>query len=80
MPKGTRWDTTKEILGYELDGIKRTVQLPKTKSEAVLRELRKVLKKQRIPLKHFLSLAGRLQHAARILPAAKAFFTPLMEA
>jgi hypothetical protein len=81
LAKGdARWDTTKEILGYELDGIKRTVQLPKTKSEALLKELRKVLKKQRIPLKRFRSLAGRLQHAARILPAAKAFFTPLNEA
>jgi hypothetical protein len=56
------------------------IQLPKAKSEALLKELRKVLCKQRIPLKRFCSLVGRLQHAAQILPAAKAFFTPINEA
>jgi hypothetical protein len=81
LAKGdARWDTTKEILRYELAGIKRTVRLPPAKSEALLKELRKVLKKPRVPLKRFCSLAGRLQHAARILPAAKAFFTPLNDA
>jgi hypothetical protein len=81
LDKGdARWDTTKEILGYELDGIHRTVRLPPAKSDALLHELRKVLKKTRVPLKRFRSLAGRLQHAARILPAARAFFTPLNEA
>jgi hypothetical protein len=39
-----------------------------------------VLKKQRVPLKRFRSLAGRLQHATHIPPAAKAFFTMLNEA
>jgi hypothetical protein len=81
LAKGdARWNTTKEILGYELDGIKRTVQLPTAKSEALDKELRKVIRKTRVPLKRFRSLCGRLQHAARILPAAKAFFTPLNQA
>jgi hypothetical protein len=75
-----QWNPIKEVLGYELNGIDRTIQLPKAKSEALLKELRKVLRKQRIPLKRFRSLVGRLQHAARILPAAKAFFTPMNEA
>jgi hypothetical protein len=75
-----RWDTIKEVLGYELDGVNRTIKLPDKKAEALLKELRKVLRKQRVPLKRFRSLVGRLQHAARILPAAKAFFTPLNEA
>jgi hypothetical protein len=65
LAKGdAQWATTKEILGYELDGIRRTVQLPKAKSEALLKELRKVLKKSCVPLKRFRSLVGRLQHAA----------------
>jgi hypothetical protein len=33
-----------------------------------------------VPLKRFRSLAGRLQHVAWILPAAKAFFMPLNNA
>jgi hypothetical protein len=35
---------------------------------------------RRVLLKRFRLIAGRLQHAARILPAAKAFFTPLNNA
>jgi hypothetical protein len=81
LKKGdAQWDPTKEILGYELNGKDRTIRLPQSKSDALLKELRKVLRKQRIPLKRFRSLVGRLQHAARILPAAKAFFTPMNEA
>jgi hypothetical protein len=75
-----RWDTDKEILGYWLNGIHRTVQLPLSRADDLLKEVRAVLKKQRIPLKRFRSLVGRLQHAARILPSAKAFFTPLNNA
>jgi hypothetical protein len=71
---GTRWATTKEILGYELDGILHTIKLPDQKAEALLKELKKVLRKHQVPLKRFWSLAGWLQHAARILSAAKAFF------
>jgi hypothetical protein len=50
------------------------------KDLALLKELRAVLKKNRVPLKRFRSLVGRLQHAASILPAARAFFTPLYNA
>jgi hypothetical protein len=78
MLKGDgRWDPNKEILGYLLNGIDRTIQLPPDRATNLLREIRNVLKKQRIPLKRFRSIAGRLQHAARILPAARAFFTPI---
>jgi hypothetical protein len=75
-----RWDTKKEILGYWLDGIDRTIQLPPSRAADLLREIKAVLKKRRIPLKRFRSLVGRLQHAARILPSARAFFTPLNNA
>jgi hypothetical protein len=36
--------------------------------------------KTHVPLKRFRSLLGRLQHAARILPAAKGLFSPLNKA
>jgi hypothetical protein len=81
LAKGdARWDTTKEILGYWLDGVNRTVQLPPSRADNLLQEVKSILKKKRVPLKRFRSIAGRLQHAARILPAAKAFFTPLNNA
>jgi hypothetical protein len=75
-----RWDTTKEILGYILDGIARTIQLPQDRADDLLKEVHALLKKKCVPLKRFRSLVGRLQHAARILPVAKAFFTPLYNA
>jgi hypothetical protein len=81
LAKGdARWAVQKEILGYLLDGVNRTVQLPHDRAEALLTEVRSILRKQRIPLKRFRSIAGRLQHAARILPAARAFFTPINNA
>jgi hypothetical protein len=63
-----RWDTTKEILGYMLDGIARTIQLPQDGADGLLKEVWAILKKKRVALKRF-----RLQHAACILPVAKAF-------
>jgi hypothetical protein len=81
LAKGdARWNTQKEILGYWLDGINRTIQLPPGRADLLLKEVKSILKKKRVPLKRFRSLAGRLQHAAQILPAAKAFFTPLNNA
>jgi hypothetical protein len=81
LAKGdARWATRKEILGYWLDGVARTIQLPPNRAELLLKEVKAILKKKRVPLKRFRSIAGRLQHAARILPAAKAFFTPLNNA
>jgi hypothetical protein len=66
-----RVDTTKEILGYMLDGIARTIQLPQDRADDLLKEVRALLKKKRVPLKRFRSIVGRLQHAARLLPVVK---------
>jgi hypothetical protein len=81
LAKGdARWEPTKEGLGYEFNGKGRTCQLPQLKAESLLKELQKALRKWCLPLKRFRLLAGRLQHAARIIPAAKAFFTPINNA
>jgi hypothetical protein len=81
LAKGdARWDMLKEILGYWLDGRDRTVQLPLSRATNLLKKVKRILKKERVPLKHFRSIAGQLQHAAHILPAAKAFFTPINNA
>jgi hypothetical protein len=81
LAKGdARWDTVKEVLGYWLDGRNRTVPLPPDRATDLLKEVKKILKKKRVPLSRFRPIASRLQHAARILPAARAFFTPLNNA
>jgi hypothetical protein len=73
-----RWDTMNEILGYMLDGIARTIQLPQDWADDLLKEVRaEILKKKCVALKRFRSFVGRLQHVAHILPVPKAFFTPL---
>jgi hypothetical protein len=75
-----QWDTRKEILGYMLDSINRTVQLPTNRADNLIKEVRATLRKTRVQLKRFWSIVGRLQHAARILSAARGFFTPLYNA
>jgi hypothetical protein len=74
------WYIKKEVIGYNVNGENHTVQVPAPKLEALLKELPKVLHKQRLPLKRCQSLVGRRQHAARILLAAKSFFTLLNKA
>jgi hypothetical protein len=81
LKKGdAQWDPIKELLGFEVNGQRRTVRLPKSKTDPIVMELRRILKKRRVPLKRFLSLAGKLHHAATILPSARSLFTPLNHA
>jgi hypothetical protein len=68
--RDARCDTKKEILGYWLNGVDHTIQLPPSQATDLLKEGRAMLKKQRVPSKRFRSLMGRLQHTARILPLA----------
>jgi hypothetical protein len=50
LAKGdARWDTVKEVLGYWLDGRNRTVQLPPDRAADLLKEVKKILKKKRVP-------------------------------
>jgi hypothetical protein len=56
------------------------MQLPPTRAVGLLTETKNFLRKQQVPLKRFHAIAGQLQHAAQILPAARAFFTPINNA
>jgi hypothetical protein len=70
----------KIILGFLFNGLNRTVQLPSDKAEAMFVEIQRLLKKNRVPLKRFMTIVGRIMNATRILPAAKALTTPLYKA
>ena len=74
------FDIEKEILGFLINGADRTVRLSEQKAKSITDDISKILKKSHIPLKRFRSILGRLQHAARIIPAAKGLFTPLNKA
>jgi hypothetical protein len=70
----------KVVLGFLLDGKGRTVRLPQDKADRICLELTRMLKKNRIPLKRFLSSVEKVSNATRILPAAKGLLTPLYRA
>ncbi len=74
------FETTKDMIGFRFDGIKRTVRLPAEKAVAYIKEVHTVLHCKTVPLKTLQMLVGKLQHALVILPAAKGFFTLLNRA
>ena len=70
-----RFCPQKEILGFLVDGRTRTVCLPQRKVATLISDLDLLLRGCKASLKCFRSLAGKLRHAAQILPAAKSLFT-----
>jgi hypothetical protein len=81
LEKGdARFEVEKEILGFMMNGADRTVRLSDAKATATAEEIATILKKKHVPLKRFRSALGRLQHAARMLPAAKGMFSALNKA
>lgn len=71
------WTIEKEVLGWLIDGLHRTVILPDNKASAYIDELKKLLRKRKIPLARFRKIVGKLRFAALCLPAGKALMTPL---
>jgi hypothetical protein len=69
--------STKEMIGFLFDGIKRTVRLPSGKATKYIREIHRVLRRKTVPIKTLQTLVGQLRHASIILPAARGFFTPI---
>jgi hypothetical protein len=69
--------STKDMIGFMFDGIKRTIQLPLVKVKAYICETHCILHWKSVPLKDLQTLVGKLHHASIILPAARGFFTPI---
>ena len=74
------YESTKDMIGFRFDGIKRTVHLPPEKAAAYIKEAHRILRRKTVPIKALQALVGKLRHASVILPAAKGFFTPLNDA
>ncbi len=68
--------STKDMIGFTFDGIKRTVRLPSEKAAAYIRATHCILHRKTVPLKTLQGIVGKLRHASIILQAAKGFFTP----
>ncbi len=69
--------STKDMIGFTFDGIKRTIQLPPVKAKAYIKETHRILHQKLVQLKDLQTLVGKLRHAFIILPAARGFFTPI---
>ena len=71
------WDTQKEILGWDINGVDYTIQLPAKKCIDICALIKKCLKATKVPLGLFRKLAGKLQHASFAIPSGKSLFTPV---
>ena len=76
IAEGT-WETRKEILGWLLDGIALTIELPTTKCDSILTELRAVRRLIYVPINRLRQLQGKLQFASTALPIGKPLLGPI---
>ena len=71
------WDTRKEILGWIFDGVRRCIELPEAKVEALLTELHQARRRGAMPEKEFEKFRGRLRHACLGIPAGRSLMGPI---
>lgn len=77
------WTTKKVILGWLLDGVARQVSLSLDKTKSYRADLKSLLgsqKKQRVKLKQFQRVVGKLHFAAIAIPAGNGLFLLLNRA
>jgi hypothetical protein len=74
------WRVRKEVLGWLVDGRERTLELTPDKATAYAGELKKLLRRKKIPLARFRKIVGKLRFAALCLPAGRALMSPLNRA
>ena len=75
------WVLTKEILGFEFDGAKKTMWLSSDKQDALLTILKGWLRASRrinagIPLNKFESVLAKLWHAFTTIPEGNCLMSP----
>ena len=71
------WEARKEILGWILDGIARTIQLPEKKCQKLIDKLRTVGRAKSITTKDLEKLQGKLQFASIGIPLGKPLLGPI---
>ena len=74
------WETTKEILGWLVDGANFTIQLMPDKVDKICKLIKRVCKAKTVPLQRYQELAGKLQHASFGVPGGKGLFSPVHRA
>ena len=76
IAEGT-WETRKEILGWVLDGIARTIELPIKKYDKILDELRTACRSKTLTVSNLREIQGKLQFASIGLPDGKPLLGPM---
>ena len=71
------WETRKEILGWLLDGIQKTIQLPPDKCDKLLSLLTEISRKSVATVKELQSMQGKLQFASIGIPLGKPLLGPI---
>ncbi|KAL7533742.1 hypothetical protein ACHAWF_007944 [Thalassiosira exigua] len=72
------WELRKEILGWMFDGATRCIELAAKKQEAILKELRAILRiKNGVQFNRVQKIVGKLRHAAIGIPGGKGLFGPI---
>ena len=71
--------TCMTLLGFVLDTDRLTISLPMDKLQALLATVRELLPRRKCQKRALQSLVGRLVHAARCVPAGRAFWRRLLE-
>ena len=74
------WETRKEALGWIIDGINRTMELPARKLEVIVTAITTSLRKGFITNKDLQRLNGKIRHAALGMPWANGLFYPINKA
>ncbi|KAL7546443.1 hypothetical protein ACHAWF_013569, partial [Thalassiosira exigua] len=72
------WEVQKELLGWVFDGATQCIELATKKQEAILKELKTVLRMKRdVPFKRVEKLVGKLRHAAIGISGGTGLFGPI---
>ena len=74
------WATTKELLGWLVDGVNYTVHLSPDRCAKITKLITRIAHKPRCPLQKFQQVAGKLQHASFAIPGGKGLFSPIYRA
>ena len=74
------WATTKELLGWIVDGVNYTVHLSPCRCKKITTLITRIAHRPRCPLQKFQQVAGKLQHASFAIPGGKGLFSPIYRA
>jgi hypothetical protein len=75
-----QWSPKKEILGFLVNGKKKTVCITQAKADNIVGEIKQILKKKHVQMKHYRHVVGKLRHVALIMPGVKGLFSSINKA